>query len=76
VVNQGGLEEVLLGSGEIDDASARALADSPHLGGLKRLQLTNLNNSSERRLRADVELRLKQRFGAVLEFGYGVLAQN
>jgi uncharacterized protein (TIGR02996 family) len=71
-----GLEEVLMGSGEIDDASATALLESPHLGALKKLQLTNVNNGSERRLSADVEARLKQRFGPVLEFKYGSLVRG
>jgi uncharacterized protein (TIGR02996 family) len=68
-----GLEELLMQSSEIDDASATALAESAHLSGLKKLQLTSVNNSSRRRLGADVEQRLKQRFGKALEFGYGVL---
>ena len=70
-----GLEELDLSSGRLDDASASALAESPHLARLKRLRLTGLNNE-RRRLSPAVEERLRRRFGAALEFSYGVLVRD
>ena len=52
---------------------ATALIDSPHLTGLKTLHLTDLNNGIKQRLPADVEERLRRRYGAALKFTYGVL---
>jgi hypothetical protein len=64
-----GLREVYLDGGQIDDATVHFLVESAHLGGLTLLRMRWMNDRGSR-LPPEWEERLRQRFGAALDFSY------